>query len=97
MLLHPDCKIYTPACCPSKSLPAAAIGVEKEVPELLAPEHVDEEVGGRVDAAQEIGEGDDDVEERRALAPCAFLRSMQQVRMFCSTQQSALTSSRGTI
>ena len=48
--------------------PAAAVGVQKEVPELLPPEHVHEEVGGRVDAAREVGQADDDVEERRAVA-----------------------------
>ena len=53
---------------PSLSLPAAAVCVQKEVPELLAPEHVHEEVGGRVDAAREVGQADDDVEERSALA-----------------------------
>ena len=51
-----------------KSLPAAAVGVEEEVPELLSSQHVDEEVGGRVDAGREVGQADDHLEGGRALA-----------------------------
>ena len=47
---------------------AAAVRVEEEVPELLAPEHVHEEVGGRVDAAREDGQADHGVDEGGAPA-----------------------------
>ena len=51
-----------------KAPPAAAVGVEEEVPELLPPQHVDQEVGGRVDAGGEVGQADDHLEGGRALA-----------------------------
>ena len=36
----------------------AAVGHQEGLPELLAPEHVDQEVGRRVDAGQEVGQAE---------------------------------------
>ena len=35
----------------------AAVDLHEEVPELLPPQHVDEKVGGGVDAGGEVGQG----------------------------------------
>lgn len=37
-------------------------------PELVAPQHVDDEVGGGVDGQQHVRDGDDLLDHRRGLA-----------------------------
>ncbi len=39
-------------------------------PELVSPEHVDDEVGGGVDGQEEVGDGDDDLYGGRRLTRC---------------------------
>ena len=40
--------------------PAVVVGQQERVTELLAPEHVDQEVGRRVEARQEVGNTETD-------------------------------------
>ena len=47
----------------SFSAPPAAVGAHEGPPELGAPDHVHEEVGRRVDAHEEVAEGDEGVDE----------------------------------
>ncbi len=49
----------------------AAVDLHEEVPELLAPEHVDEEVGGRVEAGGDVGQGDGCFDELVRVASAA--------------------------
>ena len=44
------------------------VSLEEGVPELLAPEHVDEEVGCGVEAGQEVGRADDSIYHASGLA-----------------------------
>lgn len=47
-------------------LPAAAVCLEKEIPKLFPPQHVDEKVCCRVDARREVCEDDDNFNDGAA-------------------------------
>ena len=48
---------------PPRAQASARIGLEEGVPELLPPEHVDEKVGRRVDAHEQVAQGDERVDD----------------------------------
>ena len=44
---------------PGPDGPHSEEGLDEDAPELVASQHVDDKVGGRVDSQQEVGDGDD--------------------------------------
>ena len=44
---------------PSSDGPHAEEGLDEDTSELVPSQHVDDEVGGRVDCQQQVGDGDD--------------------------------------
>lgn len=48
---------------------SAVVGLQKDVPELFASQHVDEEIGGRVETGEEVG----DAAKRNILSFLSFI------------------------